>query len=336
MPRQIAGQVVVLTGAGSGIGRETAVEFACRGADLVLAARNGEALQTLSREVERVGGRVLAVPTDVSDFDQVTALASRAVERFGRIDTWVNNAAVSTYGTVEQTEVAEIRRVIEVNLMGEIHGMKAAVPHLRRTGGTLINVSSSLAKRAVALQAAYCAAKHGVVAFGEALRLELRSEAVPVHVVDVLPSSVNTPLFEHARSKIGVRPQPITPVYEPRAVAETIVSAAQRPVRHVFVGGAGRVLEIGQRISPELVDRYLLGPGRIIDKQLTDEPDDGRDNLDEHSRGPGAAAGRFGRRSKSTSLYTRWMGLHPARGRGAVVLTLAAAIVLLRRAGKRR
>lgn len=336
MPRQIAGQVVVLTGAGSGIGRETAVEFACRGADLVLAARNDEALQTLRREVERLGGRALAVPTDVSDFDQVTALASRAVERFGRIDTWVNNASVSTYGTVEHTEVAEIRRVIEVNLLGEIHGMKAALPYLRRTGGTLINVSSSLAKRAVALQAAYCAAKHGVVAFGEALRLELRDGGVPVHVVDVLPSSINTALFEHARSKTGVLPQPIPPVYEPRVVAETIVSAAQRPVRQVFVGGAGRLLDLGQRISPELVDRYLLGPGRIIDKQLTDEPSDGLDNLDEHSHGPGQATGRFGHRSKSTSLYTRWLGLHPARGRSAAALTLAAAIVLVRRAGKRR
>jgi hypothetical protein len=125
-------------------------------------------------------------------------------------------------------------------------------------------------------------------------------------------------------------------VYEPRVVAETIVSAAQRPVRQVFVGGAGRVLEIGQRISPALVDQYLLGPGRIIDKQLTDEPNDGPDNLDERSIGPGAAAGRFGGRSKSISLYTRWMGLHPVRGRSVVVLALAAGIVMVRRMGNRR
>jgi NAD(P)-dependent dehydrogenase (short-subunit alcohol dehydrogenase family) len=336
MPRQIAGQVVVVTGAGSGIGRETAVEFACRGADLVLAARNEQALQTLLREVERLGGRALAVPTDVSDFDQVAALASRAVERFGRVDTWVNNASVSTYGTVGQTEAAELRRVVEVALLGQLYGMKAAVPHLARTRGTLINVSSSLGKRAVALQAAYCAAKHGVVAFSEALRLELRHDGVPVHVVDVLPSSINTPLFEHARSKLGVLPQPIPPVYEPRVVAEAIVGAAQRPVRQVFAGGAGRLLDVGQRISPALVDWYLLGPGRVVDRQRSGEPDDGRDNLDESSRGWGRATGRYGRRSKSTSLYTRWFGLHPARGRGAAALTLAAAVVAVRRAGKRR
>lgn len=334
--RPIAGQVVVLTGAGSGIGRETAREFARHGANLVLAARNEQALTSLAREVERLGGTALVVPTDVSDFAQVSELAARAVQRFGRIDTWVNNASVSTYGTVEQTDVAEIRRVIDVNLMGEIHGMKAALPHLRESGGTIINVASTLGKRAVALQAAYCAAKHGVVAFGEALRQELRHDGVPVHVVDVLPSSINTPLFEHARSKLDGLPRPIPPVYEPRVVAETIVGVARRPVRQVFAGGAGRLLEIGQRISPALVDWFLAGPGRIVDTQRSDEPDDGRDNLDEPSLGPGGSTGRFGERSKSTSLYTRWLGLHPARGRGLAALALVAAVVLLRRVGRHR
>jgi hypothetical protein len=232
--------------------------------------------------------------------------------------------------------MAEIRRVVEVNLLGEIHGMKAALPYLRQTGGTIINVSSSLAKRAVPLQAAYCAAKHGVVAFGEALRLELRSDRAPVQVVDVLPSSVNTPLFEHARTRLGVRPRPIPPVYEPRVVAETIVSAAQRPVRQVFAGGAGRLLDIGQRISPALVDWYLAGPGHIVDHQLSEEPDDGRDNLNEPSHGPGGVTGHFGHRSKSISLYTRWFGLHPALGRGAAALALVAGVALVRRAGRRR
>jgi NAD(P)-dependent dehydrogenase (short-subunit alcohol dehydrogenase family) len=227
--RQVAEQVVVLTGASSGIGRETALEFARRGARLVLAARSQQALEEVAAEVARLGGEPLVVPTDVSDFDQVSLLAERAVERFGRIDTWINNASVSTYGLVEQMEVEEIRRVIEVNLLGPIHGMKAALPHLRRAGGgVIVNVSSTLGKRAVPLQAAYCAAKHGLVAFGEALRLELRHARVPVQVVDVLPSSINTPLFEHAASKMGVLPRPIPPVYEPRVVAQTIVAVAER------------------------------------------------------------------------------------------------------------
>src|SRR5690606_37941255 len=156
------------------------------------------------------------------------------------------------------------------------------------------------------------------------------------HVVDVLPSSINTPLFEHARSKLGALPRPIPPVYEPRVVAETIVRADQRPVRQVFAGGAGRLLEIGQRISPSLVDWYLSGPGRIVDVQRSDQPDDGRDNLDDPSHGPGETTGRFGHRSKSVSLFTRWLGLHPARGRSAAVVALVAAIALVRRAGRRR
>jgi short chain dehydrogenase len=248
----------------------------------------------------------------------------------------VNNAAVSAYGTVELMAVEEIRRVIEVNLLGEIHGMKAALPHLRATAGTVINVSSALGKRAVPLQAAYCAAKHGVVAFGEALRLELRHAQVPVTVVDVLPSSINTPLFEHARSKIGVLPRPIPPVYEPRVVAEAIIGAAQQPVREVFAGGAGRLLAAAQRLSPALVDWCLMGPGRIVDNQQTDRPDDGHDNLFQPSLGPGRTAGRFGRRSKSTSLYTRWFGRHPARGRLGVGLLLVGGLAAVRRTGRRR
>jgi NAD(P)-dependent dehydrogenase (short-subunit alcohol dehydrogenase family) len=336
MVRPIGDQVVVVTGASSGIGRETALEFGRRGAKLVVAARNKEALDTLVAEVERLGGEAVAVPTDVSDHRQVGELAAAAVQRFGRIDTWVNNASVSTYGTVEDMDPEEIRRVIEVNLLGEIHGMKAALPHLRSTGGTIINVSSTLGKRAVALQAAYCAAKHGVVAFGEALRLELRHAKVPVAVVDVLPSSINTPLFEHARSKIGVMPQPIPPVYEPRVVADAIVRAAQEPVRQVFAGFTGALLATAQRISPALVDWYLLGPGRVVDNQVTDRPDNGTDNLDQPSRGPGRTTGEFGQRSKSTSLYTQWFGPHPARARLAFAVAGAAAAAAVRWAGRRR
>jgi short-subunit dehydrogenase len=334
--RKIADQVVVLTGASSGIGRETAIEFARRGARLVLAARNREALNTLAAGVQRVGGTGLVVPTDVSDFGQVSELATRAAQRFGRIDTWVNNAAVTVYGTVEQTDVQDIRRVIEVDLLGQIHGMKVALPHLREAGGTIINVSSFMARRAVGLQAPYCAAKHGVAAFSEALRLELRHDRVPVHVVEVLPSSINTPIFEHARSEIGVLPRPIPLVYEPRVVADAIVAAAEKPVRQVFAGGAGRLLEAAQRLSPALVDWYLLGLGRTVDNQRTTRPDDGRDNLDEPSRAPGRTTGHFGRWSMSTSRYTTMFGLHPVRGRILAGVVLAGALAATRWLCRRR
>jgi short-subunit dehydrogenase len=334
--RTIADQVVVLTGASSGIGRQTAIEFARRGARLVLAARSAEALDTLATDVERLGSRALVAPTDVSDVGRVSELAAKAAQHFGRIDTWVNNAGVTIYGTVEQTDVQEIRRVIEVNLLGQIHGMKAALPYLRETDGTIVNVSSYLARRAVGLQAPYCAAAHGVAAFSEALRLELRHDQVPVHIVEVLPSPTNTPLFEHARSKIGVLPRPIPFIYEPGVVADAIVAVARKPVRQVYVGSAARMLETAQRLSPSLVDWYLLGLAHAVDSQKTGRPDDGRDNLDEPSQGPGRSTGQFGRWSRSTSHYTRVFGLHPRRGRIASGVALGAALATVRWLGRRR
>jgi NAD(P)-dependent dehydrogenase (short-subunit alcohol dehydrogenase family) len=328
-------RVVVITGASSGIGRKTALEFGSRGACVVAAARNPEALQALSEEIRRLGGEALPVVTDVSDFAQVDALASAAVERFRRIDIWVNNAAVSTYGTVEQMQPEELHRVIEVNLMGQIYGMKAALPHLRASGGSIINVSSALAERSVPLQAAYSAAKHGIVAFGEALRLELKAQKSPIQVIDVLPSSINTPLFQHARSKIGVKPKPVGRVYEPSVVAEAIVAAASHPVRRVYAGFAGRMLDIGQRISPRLVDWYLSGPGDAIAGQRTDVPDEGVDNLFTPSTGRGATTGDFGERSKSASVYTKTLAPHPTVGRIAVAAGVAAAGLALRRVGSR-
>ena len=335
-PRPLAGHVAVITGASSGIGRETALEFGRRGAHVVAAARNETALQTLAAEIHRLGGEALAVVTDVSDFAQVSALALRAAERFGRIDTWVNNAAVSTYGTVAQMDDAELHRVVEVNLMGQIYGMKAALPFLGESGGTIINVSSALAERAIPLQAAYCAAKHGIVGFSEALRLELQAEKSPVRVVDVLPSSINTPLFSHARSKIGVKPKPVGRIYEPSVVAAAIVEAAQRPVRQVYAGFAGRLLTAGQRLSPRLTDWYLTGPGDAVTGQRTDRPDDQSDNLFTPSTGPGSTTGEFGERSKSTSIYTRVLAPHPALTRTAMLGAVAAMVLVLRRTRRRR
>ena len=335
MPRPIGDQVVVITGASSGIGRETALAFGRRGATVVLAARNEQALKEVASELERLGGRAHVVVTDVSIWEQVERLAGETVERFGRIDAWVNDAAVSIYATVAEMTVEEIERVLRVNLLGQIHGMKAALAPMRRQNqGTIINVASALALRAVPLQSAYCASKHGIKGFTEALRLELEHEGSDVAVTLILPSSMNTPLFTHARSKLGVKPQPIPPVYEPRTVAEAIVAVAERPQRTVVVGGAGKAFTILERISPALLDRWMLQGGRAFRQQRTDEPDDGRDNLFATPAGTGSTTGEFGQGAQSVSLYTRLLGLHPNRERALVGAGLVGAIALARWAGR--
>ena len=336
-------QVVVITGGSSGIGREAAMLFAENGAAVVPLARGREALETLAVAIERMGGTAHPVVADVSDWDAMRRAADDVVERFGRIDTWVNNAAASLYGTVEDSSVEEIHRVVDVILMGQVHGVKAALPHLQRQGrGAIINVASALALRSVPLQAAYCAAKHGVKGFTESLRLELERDAPGVSVTLIVPSSINTPLFDHARSKLGVRPKPLPPVYEPRVVAQAIVYAATARRREITVGGAGKMLDALERLEPRLADAYLRGPGNAFEQQKTDAPDHGRDNLFAPVDGPGSTTGRFGTGSKSRSMYTRLLEEQPGRkgvlaaAAGLGVVSAAVAVSLLGRTTRYR
>ena len=335
MAKSLSEQVVVMTGASQGIGRETALQMARRGASLVLAARNGEALEELAAQVKRLGGQAEVVITDVADYDQVEQLAQRAVERFGRIDTWVNNAAVSIYATVEQLEPAEMDRLIRVNLLGQMYGAKAAIARMKPRGeGTIINVGSALSERAIPLQSAYVASKHGVRGFTEALRLELMHADAGIEVVLILPSSMNTPLFNFARSKLGVQPMPVPPVYEPRVAAQAICHAAEHGGREIVVGGWGKLLITGQWLSPSLLDRYMLQGGRAFESQKTRRPDDARDNLFDASTGPGATTGQFGKASKSTSLYTTYLEQHPDRKRIAGFALLLGLLAAIRRIGR--
>jgi NAD(P)-dependent dehydrogenase (short-subunit alcohol dehydrogenase family) len=324
MPRALSQQVVVITGASSGVGRETALHLAQRGATVVAAARNSEALTTLCQEIERLGGTATAVTTDVSEWSQVEDLARQAVDVHGRIDTWINCAAVSLYGTVSQVEVGEIDRVIDVILRGQIYGMKAALAVMQPAGtGTIINVASALAVRSVPLQSAYCAAKAGIRGFAQTLRMELEHEQIPVSVCTVLPSSINTPLFEHARSYLAVKPMPVPPIYEPAVVAGAILAVAQNPQDEVVVGGGGKMLTLVERFAPRLADQLLLGPGKAWSKQHSSQPPVKDDNLFSASTGPGAVDGSFGSNAKSTSVYTELLELYPNRirlGLGAAAL----------------
>ena len=333
MTRSLADQVVVITGASSGIGRETALMFGQRGAAVVLAARNETALNEVAQEITRQGGRAAVVVTNVAEWPQVQKLAQSAIDQFGRIDTWVNDAAVAEYATIEEMTIEEIDRIIQVNLMGMIYGMKAALPHLKsHDEGTIINVSSVLGARAAPLQGAYTAAKHGVRAFADTLRMELDHEGSKIGVTTILPSSINTPFFDHARSRMAENPQPIPPVYEPSAVAEAIVFAAEHPRREIVVGAAGKVMAMMQRISPSFTDRYMLLGGQMFKQQKDDKPNDRRDNLFTPSTGTGSTTGEFGGRlTQSRSLYTHFLGLHPNRGRAALAASGFLGAVALRR-----
>ncbi len=324
MPRPVADQCVVIAGASSGIGRATALRFAREGAAVTCAARSEDDLLSLVGEIEVAGGRAQAVPTDVVDANAVQHLADRAEERFGRIDTWVNAAAVSVWGTVKDITVEEFDRVMRVNFHGQVHGAKAALPALRRAGGgVIIGISSVEGVRAVPLHAPYVASKMALRGFYDCLRMELQAEGAPIAVTTILPASIDTPFFEHARSKLdGRMPKPPPPLYSADVVANAIVRAAQHPTREVPVGGAAVGFFLGQRLNPALTEA-VLSLRRVQKAALqADRPANAADNLDAPMPGTGRVGGAFPPRYVlQSSAFTSLLGHAPRPGElvGAVV-----------------
>lgn len=321
--RPISEQVVVITGASSGIGRETAVHFARHGSSVVLAARNEQALRAAAVEVEQAGGVALVVPTDVADWTQVQALAAAAVHRFGRIDTWVNNAVVASFGPFIDTPVEVIDQVLQVGLRGQVYGAKAVLPIMREQGrGTLIGVSSAFGIRSVPLFVAYSIAKHGNTALYEGLRVEEQVTRSGIEVSMVLPATVNTPFYEVAPSTMGTRPPMTPPVYQPEVVARAIVHLAGRPSRHVFIGVAGPLYAM-QRLSPRAVDAVVRTAARVFLRHRTQPVDAGQSNHLRPIPGDGSRLGSA-RIALPRSRYTRTVGFHPA-----AACAVAASVLLL-------
>lgn len=311
-------QVIVITGASSGIGLTTARAAARAGARVVLGARNRRVLQAIVRDIEEEGGEALAVEVDVGDFDQVVQLGERAVARFGRIDTWVNNAGVSIYATLMNTPLDEHRQVFETNYWGVVHGSTVAVRHLRAEGGALINVGSIVSDHSVPLQGAYSASKHAVKGFIEALRMEIEHEGLPISVTLVKPGSIATPFPEHARVHTDHYPRLPRPVYAPELVANAILRAATSPARDVYVGTGARALDAISKAAPRLTDRLM--EGTLFHAQQSDTPKNGRkDNL--------FTAGEDGQERTQADIHVSERSLYDsATARPGRTLLLGAAV----------
>jgi short-subunit dehydrogenase len=303
-PKPIKDQVIVITGASSGIGLATARMAARRGARVVMAARNHHDLSQVTNEILANGGQAMAVVADVADPDAVDRIGVTALLEFGTIDTWVNNAGLSIYGKLADVPLADKRRLFDVNFWGVVHGCRTAVRLMKDRGGVLINIGSEVSDVAIPLQGIYSASKQAVKGYTDALRMELDHDRIPIAVTLVKPSSINTPYPEHARSYLreGVPALP-PPLYAPEVVAQTILRCAERPVRDVIVGGAGRLQVAMGHIAPRLTDRFMQRA--MFEQQTTQDREQAREgNLDRPQR-DGRTTGTQPRYTMASSAYTR-------------------------------
>jgi NAD(P)-dependent dehydrogenase (short-subunit alcohol dehydrogenase family) len=250
-------QVVVITGASTGIGRAAALEFARRGARLVVAARRADAIEETARLCRELGAEAQALVADVTREEDVQQLASRALELHGRIDVWVNNAGVTAFGLLESSPLEDHRRVVETNLWGAVHGARAVLPAFRRQGaGTLINVGSILSKVGQPFVPSYVISKFALRGLSEALRAELADQR-DIHVCTLLPYAVNTPHFQAGANFIGREPHAMPPAQSPEVVAEAMADLAERPRRELHVPRSAALGLALHALFPRLVERVI-------------------------------------------------------------------------------
>jgi len=306
--------------------------FARAGAAVVLAARGGDALREVASEIHAAGGNVRVVIADVSRIEEVEKLGDEAIEAFGRIDTWVNNAGIDQWARFVDHTIEEMNQIVATNLLGTMYGARAALSRMQ-DAGTIINIGSVESERAMPLQSVYAASKHAVKGFTAALRMELEHDRSPVDVVLIMPTFIDTPLYEHSGAKLGgVEPRPVPPVYAPAAVAEAIVFAAQHPGKEIVIGGSGKAFEVLDRFLPNLVEQAMAVGGAMFKLQRSRRPKIVPSNVF-HSSEDYRVSGGYPRLERSQ--YTRWIEQRPAIKRALFVAAAAVAVTtLLRRFGR--
>ncbi len=295
-------KIVVITGAGAGVGRATVEEFARQGYDVALLSRDKDRLERAAADVRRHGVRALPIPTDVADAEAVEAAATKVEEEFGPIDVWVNVAMATVFAPVSKLTAAEFERGTRVTYLGQVHGTMSALRRMRtRNRGTIVNVGSALGYRSVPLQSIYCGAKFAIRGFTDALRSEIIHDKLDVHLTMVDLPAVNTPQFDWAMNKMGEKAKPVAPIYQPEVPARAIFFAATHRRRQVWVGLPTVKAILANRIAPGLIDKYLAKAGYT--GQLTHEKlgADPPANLFHPVPGDYGAHGRFDARSKTGS-----------------------------------
>ena len=324
---ELSAEVVVVTGATSGVGRATAQEFARHGASVGLLARGNDGLEGAVEDVEAVGGRALAVETDVTDYEQVEEAAERVESEFGPIDVWVNNAMTTVFSRFPDLDSEEYERVTDVNYHGTVYGTQVALDRMReRDEGSIVQVGSALAYRGIPLQSAYCGSKHAIQGFTESLRTELLHDDSGIELTMVQLPAVNTPQFEHSRSHIDEHPQPVPPIYQPEVAADAIYWAAHHQRRELYVGRPAVKTIWGNKLLPSVAAEYLARTG--FDSQFSDLPydPDRPDNLFSPVPGDPGAHGKFDDRAVSRSVQLELSKNRRQIGAG-VLLALFAALI---------
>jgi len=333
--KRLSRQVMVITGATSGIGLSTARAAAARGASLMLAARNEEALKAVCEDLGGKGAKVDYVVADVGVEADVRAIATAAVARFGGFDTWVNNAGVSIFGPLGETAIEDQRRLFDTNYWGVVYGSMVAVEHLsaREGGGAVINIGSVMGDMAAPLQGAYSASKHAVKGFTNALRMELMEQHAPVSLTLIKPSAVDTPYKDHARNLTGAAVKASPPVYATPLVARAILYAAERRVRELNVGAGGQLLALIGMFAPLISEPLQAWTAPALGRDRRALPRPSGDNL--HHAGQDLRERSFYPHVHETSLYTSAQ-MRPKTTFGLALTVGVIAGLALRLRGRRR